>query len=1196
MADAAVARVRLALEGANVVEQGLGRLQGKVSDLGKSMLGLAGGLTAAGFAAWVKGAIDAADQTDELAQKTGLLVEQVAGLKLLFEKEGLGDEFGKTMAKLSKGASEGNKAFEAMGITVRNSTGHLKSTRELLAEVADKFAGYRDGAEKTALAMELFGKSGADLIPLLNNGAAGIDEMDQRARELGLTLSKEAAAAAAQFNDNLFILKQYASSASVSVANELLPSLVDLSSAFATATRYGGGLLGTLRLFGKTSYGTEGFNLSKDLAEAREKMDDLAAARQRYLRANSDTSGIDQAMVATARELEYLKDLQRQTVKTAATDQSMAEARRLGLKTLNEYAPALEKHAQTTSAAAKATRNHSDEEKRLAAALRERIAAAQSNNAAFDEEFERIEGVRLATEGRIKSAREMLESIERETAMLGLSNEERQRAIALFELERDGVVKGTEAYAAYADKISQAIGNQTARQAALDAQKKLADEQTKAIEEQQRAYQDMWRSVDDTAHDVFVSVANEGEDAFKRIGKTLKAAVLDLLYQMTVKKWIIQISGQGGAGGFGGGGGTNLLMSAAQSYMSGGSALGASASAVGSYVSGNMSLANTYGSIYANATGTGMNGLLATNGAYGTASTAGTAGAASSGASAMTVAGYAALIYAAVKYAESLYAKGYNRDLLGQGQSQSYTFGRGNRTSGMTDNAGYRYSTENVNRRVFDAIGMSEKWADILSGTTRYAHMFARKLSGYGYAIGLEGGGGVSVGGYETYRPGWAGRLLGRGTKTNAVDLDQRDVQAVTMAVQSVREGAKGMAAAMGLSAEAIDNYTGRLKVNMKGANTAAEQAERMQKAMDNLQYSLIKAASGGKMARAEFNRLMEQVKANMEEVGISTAGIADIIAQGMMGKMSQAQVGEALGEMVIGGIYNAVVSPFAGSIAQAFMAQIITPMMTAVTTGGSVANAVSQASIASVVASANAAAQQLSAILADPAFRAAISGIQQAITGISAASVRPAANVKRFGSSMKSAGSAASSAAEEIKRAWSSVVDSLIDEVRRLRGEIVGSGDQALSYTVAQFASATAAARAGDRNAAEQLTTISRSVEEAALRDAASRGDLNAIRGWLIESQMQTAALIGSRYRLPVPAFDVGTNYVPRDMLALIHEGEAVVPKAYNPAAGANDAMLAEMRAMTAEAKRAADSNAAVALKLDEIAKGRWTLRTVAA
>lgn len=80
--------------------------------------------------------------------------------------------------------------------------------------------------------------------------------------------------------------------------------------------------------------------------------------------------------------------------------------------------------------------------------------------------------------------------------------------------------------------------------AEIDAAKKANDE----IEKQHKEF---WGSVESTAHKVWTDVWQGGSNAFKNIGKTIKSAILDMLYQITVKKWIIGISASvtGGASG-----------------------------------------------------------------------------------------------------------------------------------------------------------------------------------------------------------------------------------------------------------------------------------------------------------------------------------------------------------------------------------------------------------------------------------------------------------------------------------------------------------------------------------------------------------------------------------------------------------------------------------------------------------------------
>lgn len=81
--------------------------------------------------------------------------------------------------------------FDKLGISTKNADGSLKSFNQILFETADKFKEMPDGIEKTALSMELFGRSGKDMIKVLNLGSEGIKELEQAADKLGLTLTPE---------------------------------------------------------------------------------------------------------------------------------------------------------------------------------------------------------------------------------------------------------------------------------------------------------------------------------------------------------------------------------------------------------------------------------------------------------------------------------------------------------------------------------------------------------------------------------------------------------------------------------------------------------------------------------------------------------------------------------------------------------------------------------------------------------------------------------------------------------------------------------------------------------------------------------------------------------------------------------------------------------------------------------------------
>jgi TP901 family phage tail tape measure protein len=117
----------------------------------------------------------------------------------------------------------------ALGIAVKDANGNVRATDEVLADLADRFADMQDGASKTALAVDVFGKSGARLIPFLNEGRDGLAELTAEADRLGITIDGSAAKAAEHFNDNLQKLRSSFDAVAGKVAANLAPALSNLT-------------------------------------------------------------------------------------------------------------------------------------------------------------------------------------------------------------------------------------------------------------------------------------------------------------------------------------------------------------------------------------------------------------------------------------------------------------------------------------------------------------------------------------------------------------------------------------------------------------------------------------------------------------------------------------------------------------------------------------------------------------------------------------------------------------------------------------------------------------------------------------------------------------------------------------------------------------------------------------------------------
>lgn len=200
-------------------------------------------LSVGALAAWVKSSVDAMDAMNDIKERTGLATKEIAGLQVALKMSGMqAESLEGAMSKLAKNMAAGDAAFAAMGLSVKNTDGSLKSSRQMLAEVADQFAGYEDGAAKAALAQELFGKSGAEMIPLLNGGSKALEEFDAMAQKLGLTMDEQTTANAAKFNDTLDLIGMGFQGIGRQIASQLLPTLSGLAGQFFTAMTKGDNL------------------------------------------------------------------------------------------------------------------------------------------------------------------------------------------------------------------------------------------------------------------------------------------------------------------------------------------------------------------------------------------------------------------------------------------------------------------------------------------------------------------------------------------------------------------------------------------------------------------------------------------------------------------------------------------------------------------------------------------------------------------------------------------------------------------------------------------------------------------------------------------------------------------------------------------------------------------------------------------
>lgn len=194
---------------------------------------IATGATVAGTAIFglATSAAGTADEIDKMSQKIGISTEAYQEWSYVMGQNGMDvDKLATGMKTLvsqmdraANGTASAQENFDKLGVSIYNADGSLKDQETLLNEVMHALADMENGTEKAQIATELFGKAGIEMMPMLNQGADAMDELTQRAHDLGLVMSEDAVSAGVKLGDTIDDIKKSFSMIGTNLGSAVIP-------------------------------------------------------------------------------------------------------------------------------------------------------------------------------------------------------------------------------------------------------------------------------------------------------------------------------------------------------------------------------------------------------------------------------------------------------------------------------------------------------------------------------------------------------------------------------------------------------------------------------------------------------------------------------------------------------------------------------------------------------------------------------------------------------------------------------------------------------------------------------------------------------------------------------------------------------------------------------------------------------------
>ena len=291
-------------------------------------------------------------------------------------------------------------------------------------------------------------------------------------------------------------------------------------------------------------------------------------AYARLLRSVTDLTAAQQAELETG---EKLTESQKLALKimvelrdgkekfTDAQKRSIAVALEEALAT-GQLLQAREREREVNKAIQKQLEDEEAQRSRVNAVVWEAMKAHHQQGMDIEFETDQIKREAVLYERAIMTREDELRLMSKVSAAREIANELRRIEL---QLQRDLLALGPETNTGY-EEAARRLREMAEAQKAVAPDAITARENAKLTnqlrQESVKEFREIWQTVESTGRAAFIHLASDGKASFKSIGEAIKTSVIDLLYQLTLKKWIIQIGAQietsttgGGGGGVGGG-------------------------------------------------------------------------------------------------------------------------------------------------------------------------------------------------------------------------------------------------------------------------------------------------------------------------------------------------------------------------------------------------------------------------------------------------------------------------------------------------------------------------------------------------------------------------------------------------------------------------------------------------------------------